>query len=416
MANCCTDYVIVEKSVNKQTAIVGDILTYSVAVINQSDFTINDIVVIDALPPELEFVEGSIMLGCETLVDDSMLTGVCIGSLSPGGMKVITFEAKVIGRPFGGMIKNKALIKFKCRKMTDGSMSAIDATSNTASVKIEIASIDVIKQTTATIVSRGDLVEYTVKLVNTGTLEAKNILFTDIIGAKNILIEETFKVDGKLTSVDVQAIPEGGKQIEAYVGSILPGEAIIITYKVQVLGINCRGYVINKAYATFSYNLPGGTCAEVTSELDDESTNYVELGLSTFKQLSMDGYLTIPEVKPDMEGVNDVSATADLINCHVIQTPVSISTEGQSLSGYKLIVKGMLHISVEYTANEPEQGVHSAHYAIPFSSFIVLPEDYVVGSKIDVEFIIEDIYYKMIDVRTLFKNITLLINVKILSC
>lgn len=416
MASCCTNNIIVEKSVDKQIVIVGDILTYSIAVINQSNLTIHDIVVIDPLPPELEFVAGSIMLGGENLVDDNILTGVCIGSLPPNGMKVITFNVKVLSRPFGGVIDNKALIKFKCRQMEDGSISAIDAESNTVSVKVELAQINVIKETDSTIISRGDIVAYTVRLVNTGTLTARNILFTDIIGAKNILLEDTFKVDGKLTSADVQMIPEGGKQIEAYVGSLLPGEEIVITYQVQVLGVSCNGYVINKAYATFNYNLPGGECGEVTSELDDEAMNYIELGLSTFKQLSIDGYLTIPELKPDMEAVNNVSATADLINCHVIQTPVSVSTEGQSLSGYKLIVKGMLNISIEYTANEPEQAVHSAHYAIPFSSFIVLPEDYVVGSKLDVEFLIEDIYYKMTDIRTFFKNVTLLINVKILGC
>lgn len=416
MASCCTDNIIVEKSVDKQIAIVGDILTYSVAVINQGNLTIGDIVVIDPLPPELEFVAGSIMLGGENLVDDNILTGVCIGSLPPNGMKVIIFDVKVLSRPFGGSVDNKALIKFRCRQMEDGTISAIDAESNTVSVKIELAQINVIKKTDSTIISRGDIVAYTVTLVNTGTLAARNILFTDIIGAKNILLEDTFKVDGQLTSADVQVILEGGKQIEAYVGSLLPGEETVITYQVQVLGVNCNGYVINKAYATFSYNLPGGECGEVTSELDDEAVNYIELGLSTFKQLSIDGYLTIPELKPDMEGVNNVSATADLINCHVIQTPVSVSTEGQSLSGYKLIVKGMLNISIEYTANEPEQAVHSAHYAIPFSSFIVLPEDYVVGSKLDVEFMIEDIFYKMIDIRTFFKNVTLLINVKILGC
>lgn len=416
MASCCTDNIIVEKSVDKQIAIVGDILTYSVTIINQSNLTIQDIVVIDPLPPELEFIAGSIMLGGENLVDDNILTGVCIGSLAPNGMKVITFKVKVLSRPFRGIIDNKAIIKFKCMQIEDGSISVMDGESNTTSVKIEVAEVNVIKETNSAIISRGDRVAYTVRLVNTGTLAAKNILFADIIGAKNILLENTFKVNDKLTSANVQSIPGDGKQIEAYVGSILPGEEIVITYEVQVLGVNCNGFVVNKAYATFNYNLPGGECGEVISELDEEAVNYIELGLSTFKQLSIDGYLSIPELKPDMEAINNVSATADLVSCHIIQTPVSVSIEGQILSGYKLIVKGMLNISIEYTANEPEQSVHSAHYAIPFSSFIVLPEDYVVGSKLDVEFIIEDIYYKMIDIRTFFKNVTLLINVKILGC
>lgn len=416
MANGFVDYIMVDKGVDKKIAIVGDVLTYSITVVNQSNLTINEIVVIDALAPELEFIPGSMMLGTQMLPDDNVLTGVCIGSLAPNGMKVITFKAEVLSRPATGEIDNKAMIKFKCIQIDDGSMSVMDAESSTVSVKIESAQIKVIKTTNVALVSRGDRVTYTVKLLNTGTLEARNILFTDIIEAKNQFVKNTFRVNGALRNASVQNMPDGGQQIEAYVGSILPGEEIVITYEVEILQINCSGYVVNQAYAIFNYNLPGGTCGEMKSELDEESISYVELGLTTFKQLSLDGYLTIPEVKPDMEAINNVTGTVDLVNSHVIQTPAGVSTEGQILSGYKLIVKGMLHLSIEYTANEPDQPVHSAHYAIPFSSFIVLPSDYVIGSRVDVEFIVEDIYYKMMDLRTFFRNVTLLINVKTLGC
>nr|ABH03027.1 hypothetical protein [Clostridium taeniosporum] len=107
---------------------------------------------------------------------------------------------------------------------------------------------------------------------------------------------------------------------------------------------------------------------------------------------------------------------AKILECHVISTPSIISNEGQILSGYKLIVRGVLEELVEYTSATEEQSVHSAHYSIPFSSFLILPSTYVVGSKIDIEGKVEDIYYKKIDSRCFFKNITILINAKIMSC
>ena len=71
---------------------------------------------------------------------------------------------------------------------------------------------------------------------------------------------------------------------------------------------------------------------------------------------------------------------------------------------------------IEYTALEATQSVHSAHYSIPFSTFVVLPEDYIVGSKLDVEGMVEDIYYNSTDIRNFFQNTTAMINVKILMC
>ena len=93
-----------------------------------------------------------------------------------------------------------------------------------------------------------------------------------------------------------------------------------------------------------------------------------------------------------------------------------VSQEGQRLTGFKLVITGYLNIVVKYTALDMEQSVHSAHYKIPFSTFIVMPDEYSVGSKLDVEGIVEDIYYKAHDERCFFTNTTVLINVKILDC
>ncbi|MBW4829552.1 MAG: DUF3794 domain-containing protein, partial [Clostridiaceae bacterium] len=102
----------------------------------------------------------------------------------------------------------------------------------------------------------------------------------------------------------------------------------------------------------------------------------------------------------------------EIINTKVIKTPVSTSLEGQKLTGFKLIVEGMLNQKVEYIACDKEQSVHAAHFRVPFSTFIVLPENYVEGTNVEVEAIVEDIYSQLIDKRTVFKNITFMILAK----
>lgn len=122
--------------------------------------------------------------------------------------------------------------------------------------------------------------------------------------------------------------------------------------------------------------------------------------------------------------------------------------EGTCLSGRKLIVEGFLNQKVVYTGNVDIQSVHSAHYSVPFSVFIVVYpkfenlnyESNVLVTILDengnpiqetisgigiscanenpelipdlceefcVEAYIEDIFATALDPRTIFKNVTL---------
>ncbi|MCY6369538.1 DUF3794 domain-containing protein [Clostridium ganghwense] len=129
-----------------------------------------------------------------------------------------------------------------------------------------------------------------------------------------------------------------------------------------------------------------------------------------FKQLTVQENLIIPSVKPDIEQIVRVIAEVIITNTRVIKTPVSISSEGQILTGWKLIVEGELKQKIEYVADEPTQSVHAAHFTVPFSTYIVLPEDFNEGCLINVVPYIEDIYVQQIDKRTLFKNVVLFLD------
>jgi hypothetical protein len=134
-----------------------------------------------------------------------------------------------------------------------------------------------------------------------------------------------------------------------------------------------------------------------------------------FKQFSVQEDLEIPKQKPDIESIICVSVQANITSTTLIRTPQATSNEGQILTGFKLVVQGVLRQQVEYVADEPTQTVHSAHFDMPFCTFIVLPADFQDGSSIDVQAYIEDIYVTQIDKRHLFKNVTVLINANVES-
>lgn len=135
--------------------------------------------------------------------------------------------------------------------------------------------------------------------------------------------------------------------------------------------------------------------------------------------------IDIPEVKPDMEGIVEVSSCIEIMSQRVIKTPIvngyrtdtgvtvpgeTISnSEGTNLTGRKLIIEGLLTQKVIYTAAVDEQSIHSAHFSMPFSTFIIVPADTTLNQKFRITPYIEDIYACRLSERSVFKNTTIFI-------
>lgn len=132
----------------------------------------------------------------------------------------------------------------------------------------------------------------------------------------------------------------------------------------------------------------------------------------------------IPDEKPDIEDIISIHSCIELISQRVIKTPtvtgynlngVSISGENipnsecTTLTGRKLIIEGLLKQKVVYTADVPEQTLHSAHFSIPFSVFIIVSSDTALSQNFRVYPYIEDIFACKLSERSVFKNTTIFI-------
>lgn len=152
-----------------------------------------------------------------------------------------------------------------------------------------------------------------------------------------------------------------------------------------------------------------------------------------WKQMHISESLQIPVQKPDVEQINSVDVSVNIIRKQVIKTPRSYNDtvtppvaqpnlEGKLLSGRKLIIEGQLCQKLVYTALETSQPVHSAHFYVPFSSYIVVPKEITFtgpnGEEIvedsyninfDVNYCIEDVAACVIDERNILKQVTLML-------
>lgn len=395
------------KSVDSDYVVVEDIITYKILASNSSDITLSNVIVSDILSPELEFVENSIAINGIIYPTEVITSGINIGEISVGQNKEISFKAKVVGSSLKEIINiSTADYDFKLDGTLTQSGSVV---SNEVVLNVEEANINVIKTVDKEKVSLGDILNYKIELTNDGTLDALNVIFKDKLPTALEIVKGSFEVNGSvINSVNI----EKGVSIR----NIPIRTTTVVKYQAKVVRGICAGNIINEARISFKYILPDGIILGKETVPDSKSSTLVAINLTTFKQISVDEYLSIPQQKPEMEAINNINATVDIISSHIIMTPKDKSHELQNLTGYKLIVHGVLNQIVEYTALDEGQSVHAAHYNVPFSSFIILPDNFILGSKIEVEGIVEDVYYKENDCRTFFKNVTVLLVAKIVLC
>ena len=393
------------KTTKQAAAAVGEVIDYEVVITNIGNVDALDVKVSDLLSQNLEFVMGSVKINGKTNTDANINTGVTIPSLKVGEMIKLEFKAKILGKD-SDLISNQALASYEF--LIDDEKQFTEDKSNINELNVRLVNLNIVKTSNVDFAVLNDEIEYTITIENDGEVTASKILLKDKMPKYIELIPGTFKINNvRVNSIDLEK--------GVVIGDIPVGETVVVTYKTKVIGTACNAKLINSVSAEFIYDLDGLATGEIIVT-GEESENSIDMGISTFKQLSIEEELQIPNAKPDIETLNEMTGTIEIINCHLIETGSLVSQEGQKLTGFKLVISGYLNIVVKYTALDMEQSVHSAHYKVPFSTFVVMPNEYNVGSKLDVEGIVEDIYFKAHDERCFFTNTTALINVKILDC
>lgn len=145
-------------------------------------------------------------------------------------------------------------------------------------------------------------------------------------------------------------------------------------------------------------------------------------------QMNISEKLEVPLMKPDIEQINSVNISVDIFRSEVVRVPISPkdsngifipNLEGKISTGRKLIIEGQLCQKITYTANKEDQPIHSEDFYVPFSSYIVVPKDVSFDNGIttkdslnvtfQVNACIEDVAIKLLDSRTILKEITLLL-------
>ena len=174
-----------------------------------------------------------------------------------------------------------------------------------------------------------------------------------------------------------------------------------------------------------------GICSKDTIAFVNANTvaNPPVVGNSYWTQLYFSQTLTKPPQKPDIKELNGITVNVNVLNKRVIVTPDSNSQpniEGKYLTGRKLIVEAEICLKVVYTACEEDQSVHSVHFYVPFSAYIVIPKTITFpdGEILDSQHVnylvspcVEDLFVNQVTLEDIYQNITVLLQATpTLSC
>lgn len=394
--------VILYKTSSTEYCTVGDVITYKLNVINKFCGNLENVIIKDLLTSDLKFVKGSVKINSKSYKQANIIAGVCINEISPCESIIITFDAEVINKSCKEII-NQATIEYKYKEKNNYYYQCCESNCNKLIVKNPNISVN--KCADKESVYLNDEIEYTITVTNTGDLDIFNASLIDKIPSSIELVEGTFYIGEKL--VNSVEIEKG-----VVLNKLAVGDKLIIRYKAKVISSGCDGKIENKAMVKFLYKLGNG---DLACKYSNVSVSSIKMHICSFKQICIDEYLWIPNKKPNIEEINDIKVKINIDKYNVIKTSKCESSEGQILSGYKLIIHGYVNQLIEYTSCEPSRIVHTINYDAPFSTFIILPRNFKIGSKIDIDSIIEDVSYDVVDNRCFFRNVTILILAKITS-
>ncbi|MCB8818791.1 DUF11 domain-containing protein, partial [Desulfosporosinus shakirovi] len=239
------------KSVDKDFAAVGDTLTYTVVIPNNSLVDANNVIFTDIEPPDTAFVPGSFTLNGVPVLGADPNLGVNIGTVPTGGSATVTFQVIIQALPIPNPIVNQAVLNYEYQSSVGGPILSGSANTNQVTTQVNSAELTMVKSVDQAFATIGDTLTYTTVITNTGDVLASNVFFEDIPPAGSLFVPN---------SVTVNAVAQPGVDpgVGFNIGDLAAGATVTVTFQVIVNSLPVPAQLINTATATFQYQIDPG--------------------------------------------------------------------------------------------------------------------------------------------------------------
>ncbi len=223
----------VTKTADKETANVGDKLTYTVKVGNGDGavYEIENAKMVDTISTEFDFVDGSVQVDGKSYPysydNASRKLSVQIGNLKPNTARTVTFAVTVGKSAYGKTVHNTAVLSGDNIKDTEGKDNGVTVGDGKAKPQID-------KSANKSSARVGDKIAYTLTVKNddTATVPVENGVITDVLPAGLTFEYGSVTLNGKNTND--YTYDENTRLLTVNVGTIEPDAKQIIGFTATV--------------------------------------------------------------------------------------------------------------------------------------------------------------------------------------
>ena len=227
--------IILTKSLNKSIVSIGNVITYTVNIKNTGSISATNVTLIDTIPTGTTLVANSVNIGGVTLPGFSPAPpGLNIGTLPVNNQTNLVFSVTVTSIPANRIITNScdATYKFIVNPNTTLAVSSRATSNLVISSDTRLANLSqIIEYVDKAYAQCGEVLKYTISILNKGNIDAYNIKFTSTIPKGTSLIANSLTVNN-LLNVGATPSPPTGVSI----GTISSGAVTTVSYEVK---INC---------------------------------------------------------------------------------------------------------------------------------------------------------------------------------
>lgn len=218
-----TKDVTIEKSAEREWTLPGSRVIMTTTITNNMDVQIDDVTILDSLGSDATFVEGTLKAGSQQYPDDNPITGatlpVTIGA--QGGQMEFSYEVEVAQTPLTSSFDNISNITATIAG------NSYTMSSNEVTVHILENEIYLLKTADKIYVKPNDVVTFTIKISNAGTLTNTDVVLFDPIPEGATFVAGSVKVGG---TEYASANPADGISIH----DLSAGDEVSVEFKVTI--------------------------------------------------------------------------------------------------------------------------------------------------------------------------------------
>lgn len=246
----------VVKTVDKTTASVGDILTYSITFTNTGTASADNVTITDPIPAGTSYVAGSTTANVP-FTGDPTTTIDLTNSVAIGQTITVTYQVMVDTIPNPNPIQNTAAVGYTFIPAVGQPPVSDSVGSNTVTTLVASPAIQVAKRVSATTARLGNVLTYTTTVSNSSGISVTGIVLTDPIPSGTTLVPGSVTVNGTPSG----DLPNTG----ITVGTLATGTSAVVAFQVTVGNTLPTPNPIPNTATVTSANAPTVTSNTVTT-------------------------------------------------------------------------------------------------------------------------------------------------------